>query len=107
MSRKVDEAYNLDSNDWVAQFQLIPSEAQKLKEFLQPIPMNKKTYRCNYSSSAFWPIEPNLCDYAEMSKRGFLGFYYNPSFCKAGCKQVIILWVNENSGESYIIGAPD
>ena len=101
------EAYDFDSNDWVAQFQLEPEEARALSAILTSIPVNKRVYRCYYTSNAFWKINKDLCNYKKMIEAGFKGYFYNPSLCEAGCKQVIILWVNETNGESYIVGAPE
>lgn len=100
------EAYDIDANDWIAQFSLDPSESQKLSGALNKIPEDKTEYRC-ISSIADWSLPHDICSYEKMAAAGFKGYYYNPSLCEAGCKQSIILWVNETSGEAYLVGAPD
>ena len=100
------EAYDIDSNDWIAQFNLLPEEIQYLSGKLLYLPLSEENYRCNISIIN-WTIKHKLCNPIYMHSKGFKGYFYNPSFCPAGCKQKIILWVNESSGESYIVGSPD
>ena len=99
------EAYDLDSNDWVAEFALIPAEAEKLATVLSPLQQNRK-YRCHIAI-ADWKLDHQVCDSLKMRSNGFEGYIHEVSFCEAGCKQEIILWVNPVSGQSYIVGAPD
>lgn len=100
------EAYDTDSIDWIAQFSLIPAEAQSLSVKLLKIPDSKMKYRC-IISNANWPIKQDICNADQMISAGFKGYFYNPSLCAAGCKQTIIFWMNMISGEAYIIGSPD
>jgi hypothetical protein len=100
------EAYDIDSNDWIAQFSLDSSEAQKLSSVLTEIPESQRVYRCA-ASNADWTLDHDVCSFEKMITAGFKGYFYNPSLCQAGCKQTIILWVKEASGESYIVGSPD
>lgn len=100
------EAYDIDSNDWIAEFLLLPTEAKGLAGQLAPLPSDKPEYRCQ-SSLANWNLEYDLCNSKEMRSKGFIGYFYNPSLCEAGCKQDIVLWVQEESGRSFIVGAPD
>lgn len=100
------EAYDIDSNDWIAQFSLVPSEAQKLSSALTELPESQRVYRC-ITSNADWEIGHEICNYEKMLAAGFKGYVHKPSLCQAGCKQTIVLWVNEGSGDSYIVGSPD
>lgn len=104
---KYKEAYDTDSNDWIAHFFLDPREIQSFSKFLIALPPNIRTlYRCVHANAKDWASE-DVCSAEKMESNGFSGFFYNPSLCKEGCKQNIILWVNPSSGEAYIVGSPD
>ncbi len=62
--------------------------------------------RC-VASIADWVLRHDVCSFEKMIAAGYKGYFYNPSLCQAGCKQTIIFWVNEDSGEAYIVGSPD
>ena len=99
------EVVDIDSNNWIAQFELLPGEVKELSSILNELNSNS-SYSCNISN-VNWELKREICSYEKMKMNGFRGYFYNPELCESGCKQMIILWVDEKTGESYIIGSPD
>lgn len=99
------EAYDLDTNDWIAQFALNSIESQKLARILTMLPRSERKYRCNISI-AHWSLQLDICDSTYMESVGFVPYHYQVSLCKNGCDLSIVMWMNHNTGKNFLIGAP-
>ncbi len=88
------EAFDIDSNDWIAEFVLLPKETQEWRTLLIGI-KNETKYLC-YSSLANWEITIDICSIQTMNANGFIG-YINSS---------TVWWINESTGQSFIVGFP-
>jgi hypothetical protein len=99
------EAFDADSKNWIAEFSLKPEEAKRLKGWLFPVPSTGLQYGCA-TAGADWLEETDLCDAGKMQAKRFRGYLYHPFHCDGGCDRTVVLWVNETTGQSYIIGAP-